>query len=137
VSDIVLGQVQLSTSSAKLDQLWLQGSYGGYIYNASLQSIEFQYHWRRLFTGKIQSASIDRLNLSVEKTSSNADSSPATLDLESLLPQQAIDHLPAEILQVKHMALHYQSPALPMLSATGSLDIAGQLKLHLHRVVAD
>ena len=137
VSDIVLGQVHLSTSSAKLDQLWLQGSYGGYVYNASLQSIEFQYDWRRLFTGKIQSASIDRLDLSVEKTSSTGDASPATLDLESLLPQQAIDQLPAEILQIKHMALHYQSPALPTLSASGSLDIAGQLKLRLHSVVAD
>ncbi|MDE0952022.1 MAG: hypothetical protein OSA45_12200, partial [Halioglobus sp.] len=70
VNDVRLGQIHVSTSNAKLDQLRLQGSYGGYVYTASFQSIELHYDWRRLFSGQAQSASIDRLDLSVEKTSS-------------------------------------------------------------------
>ena len=136
VNDVRLGQIHVSTSNAKLDQLRLQGSYGGYGYTVSLRSIELHYDWRRLFSGQAQFASIDRLDLSVEKTSSRGASSSATLDIESLLPQHAIDRLPVKMLQIKHMALHYQSPALPLLSASGSLDIAGQLKLRLQSVVA-
>ncbi len=136
VNDLRLGQMHFSASNAKLDQLWLQGSYGGYVYKASFQSIELHYDWRRLFSGQAQSASVDRLDLSVEKTSSSGDASSATLDIESLLPQHAIDRLPLEMLQIKHMALHYQAPALPLLLASGSLHIAGQMKLRLQSVVA-
>ena len=78
VNDVRLGQIHVSTSNAKLDQLRLQGSYGGYGYTVSLRSIELNYDWRRLFSGQAQFASIG--NTGYRKSSATARHRPTSCE---------------------------------------------------------
>ena len=136
VQDVKYEGLHLTSSALNVDQLWLQGTYQGYAYEATLQSIQMQYDWRLLSSRRVQSVALARLELAVEQYASTSDPGETVLDIESLHPQKIVAQLPVNTLHIKQMDLDYRALDLPPLATSGNLHIAGNLELQLTTTLA-
>jgi hypothetical protein len=90
-----------------------------------------------LISEKLQSVTLSRLELTVEQTKSHSNPDPSVLNLNELLPQEVIEQLPAQTLQIRQWNVEYRSPDATLLSARGDLLVAERLDLYLETTLAD
>jgi hypothetical protein len=121
----------LSRNRFGASRLWLRGERDGLAFEATLSSLEFDYNWRMLLNGQLQSVVLSNLDIAVEKITASTEPPASTISVENLLPQPLIAQLPLQSLEIKKWKLEYRSPGLPLIAATGSLLIEEQLNLHL------
>ena len=137
VQDIDFEALQFSDHQFSTDKLWLRGELNGLAFEATLTSLEVNYHWRMLLDGKLQSVTLGKLNLVVEETSPSADTASGPVSVDSLLPQPLIAELPLQSLAIQQWHLNYQSRELPPISAMGHLLVTDKLSLHLETAHLD
>jgi hypothetical protein len=117
------------------DKLWLRLEHEGLVVEATVSSIDIGYNWRALLLGELQAVSLAQLDLTIKAAASSDTAEATSIDTQSLLPQQFIDLLPLQSLDIKQLNLRYQSPDMPVLSATGSLQLNDRLHLNLESSV--
>lgn len=131
--------LKLSSRRLQFEELQLAGSLDEIQYRSTVSSLEVIFNWRELSKGKIVSVTVANLELNVKDNSpETVESEPLTsLTLSSLLPQQYLQQIPLELIEVQRWALNYEKAAAAALNAEGSLLYDGQLTVDYQAEAAD
>lgn len=130
VQETKLGQIQVSGRHVHADRLWLRGEREGMNFEATLRAVQLNYDWRMLLQGQLQGVTVDKLVLTIEETTTAAQSSDP-ISIESLLPQPIIEQLPLQSLAIKQLQLDYHAPGIPPISVDGIVLLSERLQLQL------
>ncbi|RLA48185.1 MAG: hypothetical protein DRQ97_04790 [Gammaproteobacteria bacterium] len=138
VQDIDFEGFDVSVNHFSAARLWLRGARDGLAFEATLSSLEIDYDWRMLLTGRLQSVVLSNLDIVLEETAVSTEPPATTVGVEGLLPQPLIAQLPLQSLKINKWRLDYRSPELPLIAATGNLLIEKKgLRLHVKTAYLD
>ena len=131
VQDVDLGPVTILGNRVVTQELFIRGEQDGIKFEASMDSLDLRYHWRKLLKGELQSVSLEQLDLVVESIAPDTNNASAPINIEDLLPQPFIAAMPLDSLEIKQWTLDYQASEKTIMFARGSLLLEQQLQLQL------
>jgi hypothetical protein len=130
--------LRISRQALSSKDLLLRGSYAGIDYTAKLTALQVRYDWRALMLGKIESLSLDTLELEISGLP-EADGEESDISIESadIALRSFLDKLPVAAVTVKQWHLNYKDPNDNNILAGGTLSVARQLALTLNTQYQD
>jgi len=136
VQDIRLQQLDVSSQQLYTNKLWLRGTRDGLIFEATLEDLELNYHWRALLNGELESVTLANLTLAIDNTTRDNTtlgnkSTTSPINTSALLPQTLLAALPLNSLIIEQWQVNYRSPDRSPILLKGNLQLAEQLHLQM------
>jgi len=130
LDDLNYARPQLSRNRIRIDSLQLRGEYEGLSYDLDLSAVEIHYDLNTLRAGKLKSAQIGSVAVSlVQRPLPPQKQAAETLTISELLPD--FQALPIETLAIKRWKLDFQPADLPLVTVQGQVRLDKNLQLHL------
>jgi len=125
VADTLVGRDSLRASSVTAHL-----EINGVTISADLQNLVATYRWRSFFSQRLQSISIENIDLTIEGSpNSDTEKSVDVLNLQDIHPWNFVFTAPSDSLIVRNYTLDYRLPSQDNVRAEGQLKIASSLSL--------